>query len=92
MYVKLNGRMVCLWRAVDQEGEVLESYITTTRDKAAALMFMKKASKRHGSRDDHPHGLRSSNADERAWLRGEAGGWPLGLRSSTRSLAGEVEI
>ena len=33
MYVKLNGEMVYLWRAVDQEGEILESYITKTRDK-----------------------------------------------------------
>jgi len=49
MYVKLNGEMVYLWRAVDQEGEILESYITKTRDKAAALTFMKKALKRHGS-------------------------------------------
>jgi putative transposase len=38
-----------LWRAVDQEGEVLESYVTKPRDKAAALRFMKKAPKRHGS-------------------------------------------
>ena len=38
-----------LWRAVDQEGEVLESYVTKTRDKTAALRFMKKALKRHGS-------------------------------------------
>ena len=43
MYVKLNGEMVYLWRAVDHEGEVLESYVTKTRDKAAALSFMKKA-------------------------------------------------
>ena len=49
MYVKLNGEMVYLWRAVDQEGEILESYITKTRDKAAALTFMKKSLKRHGS-------------------------------------------
>ena len=49
MYVKLNGEMVYLWRAVDQEGEILESYITKTRDKTAALTFMKKALKRHGS-------------------------------------------
>ena len=48
MYVKLNGEMVYLWRAVDHEGEVLESYVTKTRDKAAALTFMKKAMKRHG--------------------------------------------
>ena len=49
MYVKLNGEMVYLWRAVDHEGEILESYITKTRDKAAALTFMKKALRRHGS-------------------------------------------
>nr|WP_241233745.1 IS6 family transposase [Altericroceibacterium xinjiangense] len=48
MYVRLNGEMVYLWRAVDHEGEVLESYVTRTRDKAAALRFMKKALKRHG--------------------------------------------
>jgi putative transposase len=48
MYVKLNGEMVYLWRAVDHEGEILESYVTKKRDKAAALAFMKKALKRHG--------------------------------------------
>jgi putative transposase len=49
MYVKINGEMMYLWRAVDHEGEVLESYVTKTRDKAAALTFMTKALKRHGS-------------------------------------------
>ena len=49
VYVKINGDMHYLWRAVDHEGEILESYITKTRDKAAALVFMKKALKRHGS-------------------------------------------
>jgi putative transposase len=45
----VGGEMHYLWRAVDQEGEVLESYVTKTRDKKAALRFMKKALKRHGS-------------------------------------------
>ena len=49
MYVKLNSEMVYLWRAVDHEGEILESYVTTTRDKDAAPTLMKKALKRHGS-------------------------------------------
>lgn len=49
LYVKLNGELVYLWRAVDHEGEILESYVTKTRDKAAALRFMRKALKRHGS-------------------------------------------
>lgn len=51
MYVKLTGEMVYLWRAVAHDGEVLESYITKTRDKDAALRFMKKALKRHGAPD-----------------------------------------
>jgi putative transposase len=49
MYVKLNGEMVYLWRAVDHEGEILESYITRSRDKDAALTFMKKTLRRHGA-------------------------------------------
>src|SRR5450755_2579741 len=48
VYVKINGQMRYLWRAVDHEGEVLESYVTKTRDKTAALKFIKKAMKRHG--------------------------------------------
>jgi putative transposase len=47
-YVKINGEMHYLWRAVDHEGEVLESFVTKERDKAAALKFIKKALKRHG--------------------------------------------
>ena len=63
MYVKLNGEMVYLWRAVDHEGEVLESYVTKARDKAAALQFMKKALKRHGSPNTiTTDGLRSYGA------------------------------
>ncbi len=63
VYVRLNGEMVYLWRAVDQEGEVLESFVTKTRDKAAALTFMKKALKRHGSPETiTTDGLRSYKA------------------------------
>ena len=46
--MKINGVKHYLWRAVDHEGEILESYVTKTRDKAAALTFMKKAMKRYG--------------------------------------------
>ncbi len=49
MCEKLNGEVVYPWRAVEREGEVLASYVTKTRDKGAALAFMKKALKRHGS-------------------------------------------
>lgn len=63
MYVKLNGEMVYLWRAVDHEGEVLESFVTRARDRAAALTFIKKALKRHGSPEAiTTDGLRSYRA------------------------------
>src|SRR5688572_17300765 len=63
IYVKVGGEMHYLWRAVDQEGEELESYVTKTRDKAAALSFMKKALKRHGSPEAiTTDGLRSYKA------------------------------
>lgn len=48
MYVKINGEMRYLRRAVDHEDEVLESFVTRTRDKAAALKFLRKTLKRHG--------------------------------------------
>ena len=47
--MKINGVQHYLWRAVDHEGEVLESYVTKTRDKQAALTFLKKAMKRYGA-------------------------------------------
>jgi len=35
--------MPYLWRAVGQKGEVLASYVTKTRAKAAVVVFMQKA-------------------------------------------------
>ena len=49
VFVKINGVQHYLWRAVDHEGEVLESYVTKQRNKAAALKFPKKAMKRYGN-------------------------------------------
>ncbi len=48
MFVKINGETHYLWRAVDQEGEVLESFVTRTRDRKAALKFLRKALRKHG--------------------------------------------
>jgi putative transposase len=48
MFVKINGERHYLWRAVGHEGEVLESFVTKTRDKKAALKFLKKSMKRYG--------------------------------------------
>lgn len=48
VFVKINGERHYLWRAVDHEGEVLGSFVTKSRDKKAALKFLKKAMRKHG--------------------------------------------
>ncbi len=48
VFVKINGEMHYLWRAVDHEGEVLEVYATKHRDRKAALAFLKRTMKRYG--------------------------------------------
>ncbi len=49
VFVKINGEMHYLWRAVDHEGEVLESYVTKRRDRKAALKFLRKSMRRLGN-------------------------------------------
>jgi putative transposase len=48
VYVIINGVTHHLWWAVDHEGEVLESVVTKTRDRKAALKFIRKSMNRHG--------------------------------------------
>jgi putative transposase len=48
VFVKVNGKLCYLWRAVDHEGEVLETVVTAKRDKAAALTFLKRTMKKYG--------------------------------------------
>lgn len=45
MFVKFSGEMHYLWRAVDHEGEVPESFVTKSRGKNAALKFLRKSMK-----------------------------------------------
>ena len=78
MYAKISGQMRDLWRAVDHDGEVLESFVARERHKAAALKFQKKL-KRHGRpRTIVADGLRSCGAalnDLGAADRQETGRW-----------------
>ena len=48
VFVRINGEMHYLWRAVDHEGEVLEVFVTKRRDRRAALKFLKRTMKRYG--------------------------------------------
>ncbi len=84
VFVKINGERHYLWRAVDHEGEVLESFVTKRRDRKAALKFIRKSLKRHG----HVQAvvtdrLRSYGAALRELgISDKAGDRPLGEQSS----------
>ena len=44
----MNDERDYLWRAMDQEGEVQESFVTKTRDMTGAKKILKKAMRKHG--------------------------------------------
>ena len=48
VFLKINGRHHYLWRAVDQDGDVLDILVQSRRDKKAAKKFFRKLLK--GSR------------------------------------------
>ena len=48
VYLKIDGRMVYLWRAVDAEGEVLDVLVQSKRDQRAAMKLMRKLLKKYG--------------------------------------------
>ena len=48
MVVKIGGQRMFLWRAVDDEGEVLDMLVQKRRNKAAALKLLRKLLKRQG--------------------------------------------
>ena len=79
MFVKINGERHYLWRAVDHEGEVLESFVTKTRDKKAALKFLRKAMRKHGRPEvvvtDRLRSYGAALREIRAGDRQESGRW-----------------
>lgn len=46
--IRVSGKLLYLWRAVDDEGEVLEVLVQRRRDKAAARKLTRKLLKKHG--------------------------------------------
>ncbi len=96
VFVKINGETHYLWRAVDHEGEILESYVTKKRDKSAALRFFKKALKRHGSPTaivtdglkSYPAAMKDLGVEDRRemgrWLNNRAENSHLPLRRRER--------
>ena len=49
VFVKINAKQHYLWRAVDQDGEVVDVYLQANRDGAAAKRFFKRLLRSHGS-------------------------------------------
>ena len=48
VFVKINGKQQYLWRAVDQDGEVVDVYLQARRDGAAAKRFFKRLMRSYG--------------------------------------------
>ena len=46
--MKINGKQYYLWRAVDQDGEVVDVFLQRKRDGAAAKRFLKRLLRSHG--------------------------------------------
>ena len=98
MCVKINGQRHWLWRAVDHEGEVLESFVTKSRNKAVALKFLKKALKNYGPASiiitdglrSYPAAMRElGNLDRREmdqWLNNRAENSHLAYRRRKRAM------
>lgn len=96
MFVKINGETHYLWRAVDHEGEVLESYVTKKRDKKAALRLIKKALRRQVRAEkivtdglkSYPSVMRELGSEERRemgrWLNNRAENSHLPFRRRER--------
>jgi transposase-like protein len=64
MVVRINGKRMFMWRAVDKEGEVLDVLVQKRRNKAAALKLLRKLLKNQGFMPDAivTDGLRSYRA------------------------------
>ena len=49
VFVKINGRRHYLWRAVDQDGEVVDVFLQARRDGAAAKRFFRRLMRSSGT-------------------------------------------
>lgn len=48
VFVRINGKQHYLWRAVDQDGEVVDVYLQAKRDGVTAKRFFKRLLRNHG--------------------------------------------
>src|SRR6202047_2624477 len=101
VYLKIDGRMVYLCRAVDAEGEVLDVLVQTRRNKRAALTLMRKLLKKYGFVPDKvvTDGVRSYAAaashlgiakphERGRWRNNRAENWHQPTRRRERKMQG----
>ena len=50
VFIKINGKQHYLWRAIDQDGEVVDVYVQQRRDGEAAKRFFKRLLKSNGGK------------------------------------------
>ena len=83
VFVKINGKPCYLWRAVDHEGEVLETVVTAKRDKAAALKLFEAHHEEIWPSQERRHrrALLLSRGDERDRQRRPSRGWSSAQQS-----------
>jgi putative transposase len=48
LFVNIQGRRQCLWRAVNQDGDVIDIPVQSRRDRCAATCFFRRLSKSQG--------------------------------------------
>ena len=70
VFVKINGKQHYLWRAVDQDGDVIDVFLQSRRDGAAAKRFFKRLLRGQGEepREIVTDKLRSYGVAQRALL------------------------
>ena len=70
VFVKINGKQHYLWRAVDQDGEIVDVFLQSRRDGSAAKRFFKRLLRGHGGepREIVTDKLRSYGVAQRALI------------------------
>jgi putative transposase len=65
VFVKINGKLCYLWRAVDHESEVLEAVVTAKRDKVGARKLLKRNHEEVRPTADDPAAMQEIGAADR---------------------------
>jgi putative transposase len=82
VFLKINGELKYVWRAIDQDGNVLDILVQDRRDKAAARRFFRRLMKTTGAVP------RVIVTDKRIRHHRETGAWVLLLSASSRTWSG----